>query len=77
MARVNVTNRYKYTQPVVSATWSISHGLNIDSPIVDVWIQNPTTGSYSNSDAYQVTYIDSSNITIEFNSPVKGIALII
>lgn len=78
MPRVVVDNRFKFTQNSPAYTWTIRHDLHVIHPVVDVWILE-NDGTYINSDAHEVHFTDSDNITINFSNaavPPRGIALI-
>lgn len=78
MAKVIVYNRYAHEQLTPSNTWTIVHNLNIVSPVVDVWILLPDT-TYTNSDAYEVTFTDSNTVVVQFTGtlpPPAGVACI-
>jgi hypothetical protein len=78
MAKVIVYRRHAHTQSVPSNTWTIIHNLNIVSPVVDVWILLPDN-TYTNSDAHEVTFVDSNTVIVVFNGtlpPPAGTACV-
>jgi len=78
MPRVIVLTRFAHEQLIPSNVWTITHNLNITSPVVDVWITEGTTGRYINNDAYDVKFISASVVIITFVGSVlvTGTALI-
>jgi hypothetical protein len=78
MAKVIVYRRHAHNQTVQSDTWTIVHNLNIISPVVDVWILQ-LDGTYTNSDAHQVNFVDTNTVVITFNgttAPIGGTACV-
>jgi hypothetical protein len=75
MPKELVLKRYGYEQTIPSTTWTITHNLHIEHPIVDVWIQDSAT--LRNSDAHEVFIIDVNNVVIDFSGDaVIGRALV-
>lgn len=68
----NEINTYIHAQGEASATWTVSHGLNSTTPLVQV---------YQASDGHMVipgdiVPIDNNNLTISFGVPVDGRAVV-
>lgn len=60
-------NTYRYTQGTPAATWNITHNLGKHPSVVIVLSGEGHVYS-------DITYIDDNHLSIEFPSPVTGVA---
>ena len=65
---------YRHEQTTAAATWTITHNLNTDAPVVDVWID--IGGTYTKILPQQVSVIDKRTVSITFSSAQTGRAFI-
>ncbi len=53
-----------------SASWVISHNLNVDTPVVDVWWDDG--GTWKKMLPLNVTATDANTVTITFTTATAG-----
>lgn len=73
MGFVKVTG-YRHTQDTASTTWTITHNLDTESPVVDCWIDE--SGTTTKILPQSVVATSPSVVTITFSSAKAGIAYV-
>lgn len=66
---------HDHTQSVASNTWTISHGLNKQSVLIDVMIDDG--GTITKILPQSVEHTDNNTITVRFSSAYTGFARIV
>lgn len=70
----NTTIRIKHDQSSAATTWTIVHGLNTTSPIVDVYTLQ--SGSYKQMMPLSVIVVDSATVEVNFSAATAGYAMV-
>ena len=70
-----VINNYNYTQSTPSSTWGIVHNLNLDCPVVDVFVS--ISGTLEKIIPESVLVDDVNTVTITFTTDYAGVASIV
>jgi len=65
---------YIHTQSVASTTWTITHGLATQTPVVDCWVD--VSGTDTLIIPVDVVATSSSVVTITFSTPRAGRAMV-
>jgi len=65
---------YEHEQTVSTATWTIPHGMGIQSPIVDVWIDN--NGTFEKMIPANIEATDTNTVVVTFSSAFAGKATV-
>ena len=63
---------FTYTQATPATTWNVLHALNIQTPVVHVFIE--TDDGIQRVIPLHVTPVDANNLTITFTSAQSGYA---
>lgn len=61
-----------FEQPTLANIWTITHGYRSLSPIVDVWIPDPSTNVNTKILPKEISIVDDNTVRIMFSSPRKG-----
>ena len=69
----NEISTYTHTQVSSSASWSIAHNLETNTPIVQAY--DVSTGKQVIAD--EMTVVDSNNVTVSFGSAIAGRATVV
>lgn len=67
-------NFHRHVQSVASDTWTITHNIGTDAPIVDVWID--VAGTITKVLPLSVTVTNTKVVTITFSSAQAGEACV-
>lgn len=70
-----VLSNYNYTQSTPSSTWGIVHNLNLECPVVDVFVNVDGTLEKIIPESVQVS--DVNTVTITFTTDYAGVACIV
>ena len=63
---------FRYQQKFASPSWLIEHGLNVSTPVVQVY---DDSGEVIMPDAIRI--VDENNIIVEFNADTKGTVIVL
>tara|TARA_R100000278_G_scaffold21174_2_gene20070 strand:+ start:1282 stop:1629 length:348 start_codon:yes stop_codon:yes gene_type:complete len=73
----NLGGSYKHKQNNSSATWTITHNLDLENYLPNVSLKLSGGGIYNNVQALGVvTYINKNELTINFADPASGYAYV-
>jgi hypothetical protein len=75
MPVTSVQDSFTHEQTTASDTWTITHNLRLNQPVVNVWVDldSTLTRIYPSN----VNASDSNTVVISFSSPQTGKAIII
>lgn len=70
MPRVIVKERFGYVQSTPASIWTITHNLNVTSPVVAVWTKESETSPLVAEEAASISYATPNLITITFGGRI-------
>ena len=65
----------EHTQSTAATTWTITHGLAVPAPVVDVWVLNGN-GDYEKILPANVHAPDTNTVVITFTQAMAGKAIV-
>lgn len=65
-----VLNTFAFEQATPATTWTITHGLGLDSPIIDCWVD--VGGNMTKIMPLSVVVTSDSVVTVTFSSAWAG-----
>lgn len=70
----NTLIRIKYEQESPATTWTITHGLDTECPIVDIYVLHE--GDYKKFWPLGVSVVDPATVEVTFTSATAGYATV-
>lgn len=68
-------NDFRFEQAVAATTWVITHNLNTNAPVIDIWVD--VAGVITKILPQNVVATSTNVVTLTFTTPFAGKAMVV